>query len=195
MIMVLHGFGSNGGDSETCKLIREAFPEEIVMTPTYTSEDPVKAFDDIAEQVLSFVDANDDEEIMFVGISLGAFWARHLANAIDNATLVMFNPSLEPHENLMSRIGENTDYATGKTFELTEENVKKFKKFAVDKDKPDTSIYLVIASNDDVVDYKIAYDKYLDRADITVTSEGGHRLQGQQDLVVNTVRRALNTYQ
>ncbi len=67
------------------------------MTPTYTSQDPELAFDEIAADVLSFMGNTVDEEIMFVGISLGAFWARHLAKAIPNSTLVMLNPFYHRH--------------------------------------------------------------------------------------------------
>ena len=191
MIIVLHGFGSNGTDSSTCNLIEQAFPDEVVLRPTYTSEDPHKAHKELRKFLADHITLGD--ELLFVGISLGGFWARHFANEWPGSKLVMLNPSIMPAYHLQKRIGENMSYATGEKFTLTEVAVYDFKTFTGLKDRPDLDVYLVLAKDDTEVPINIAYDKYLGRADITITA-GGHRLKGQEDLIEGVVLRALNTF-
>lgn len=96
MIFVFHGKDSSAEKSLTVQKVKSYFEYEgdFVFAPTYNSAD---AWLDIKEQLVSFVEEKiamfPHEELVFVGCSLGGYWAKYLANRF-GGKLVMMNPSL-----------------------------------------------------------------------------------------------------
>ena len=179
MIILIHGFGSNGEDSRTNNIVKTWFPDETVITPTYRYYNPDSAFMDLREQIQTAILLNPaDDQLVFIGVSLGGFWARYFANEFSADKLIMLNPSLVPHKTLLDKTGPGEDHYTGSRYVMTEANVKNFSTYFVQDDLRELPITVIVADDDDIVDPKTA-DTYIGsfRAHIIHTT-GGHRLMG-----------------
>lgn len=194
MIILLHGFGSNGDDSATIRTISDHFPDEVILTPSYQYCDPDQTatylralVDDILAQHL------DEGELIFIGTSLGAFWSRYLANVYHGSKLIMINPSLEAHNNVRKYIGEYTDYYTKRTMVIGEQQCEAFRKYYITLDRPDIPITIIVADDDDVVP-PTASDELIgsSRAHIIHTT-GGHRLENTLTNHLGDIERAVYT--
>lgn len=115
-IFYIHGFNSFASASDE-KLVelKRIFPEHDVRPLNYDSgavfiTNVRKMIDEVAE-------VND--ELMFIGTSLGGHYAYHLNN-IFIAKAVIMNPSITPRETMIRYIGENTNFATKETYELSD---------------------------------------------------------------------------
>ena len=164
MIIVLHGMNGNGLESTTCKSIKEYFSGENVICPTYDSS---KSHSEIANYLESFVEnvlSSSNEELIFIGCSMGGYWARYLANKFTADKLIMLNPSLE----------------------LYEEGIK--------KDSPSLPIAVFLGMKDEVVDPQIALEIYKNRAYIVSYPNGDHRLHKELVYILPDIEKLINTY-
>lgn len=166
MIFVLHGRKSNGADSTTCRAVREYF-DDIVYCPTYNTS---SSHDEISSQLIKFVSGkiiNTNEEVVFIGSSMGGYWARYLANQYRNycyIKLFMLNPSLELYDE------------------------------GVEEDDPSLPITVFIGLEDDVVDPQVALRLYENRAYIKTFEKSGHRLSGELEYILPEIEKGINTY-
>lgn len=196
LIYVLHGFGSTGNASNTVKQFKERFSDHTVVGPTYDTVNPHNGFRELKEQMDVDIEANSFEEIVIVGISLGGFWARKMADHYKNRTprLFLINPALRPWENLKSRIGECKNYATGEKMRLTEENLSDFEQFYIEADNSEMPIVLFTAKDDAVISPEFARNYYKGRAWGLGFAEGGHRMQGQMNTILEVTERQMLRY-
>lgn len=196
LIYAIHGFGSTGEGSGTVQAFVRRFKHDKVIAPTYDSVDPERAYAQLAAQMTDAIAANPGEELLIIGISLGGFWARKMADHFSNLTpkLLLLNPSLTPWVNLNKNIGTTPNYVTGVDMVLTAENVAKFENYCVSNDMPDTPIVLVTADDDDIVAPAYARTLYADRAMVINFSEGGHRLAGKTNELMEIASELSNQY-
>lgn len=112
--------------------------------------------------------------ITLVGSSLGGFYATHVAEKHD-LRAVLLNPAVRPQTDLEAYVGPQRNLYTGATYELTHEHVAQWRALAVER--VDARRYLLIVeTGDEVLDYRLAVDKYAGAQQIVV--EGGdHSLQ------------------
>lgn len=120
LVMVLHGFGTTGDGDELCQEIVHLVEEHdsVGLAPTYPTNNPHLAnmrLTDYADSKMRYYDT----DAVFVGVSLGGFWARHLARTYGAARLILINPSLSPWESLQPYVGKNKNSANEHTFELS----------------------------------------------------------------------------
>ena len=115
-----------------------------------------------------------DEHITLVGSSLGGFYATHLAEK-HGLRAVLLNPAVRPQMDLEAYIGLQRNLYTGATYELTREHVAQWR--ALDVARVDARRYLLIVeTGDEVLDYRLAVDKYAG-ADQIVVDGGDHSLR------------------
>lgn len=149
LVVYFHGFASSPETSKVAQLKAAGFK---VVAPSINI-DP-----DIAERELTtfiknelhkdFGERKPSDPVVFVGTSLGGFWAARMAEKFDCPS-VLINPAMHPDVTLAKYIGSNTEYKTGKSFELTKETVDKYKKYS--NFTSDSHRTYFVAKNDDVV--------------------------------------------
>lgn len=165
MIIALHGRGSNGNDSTTVNAIKDYFNGvEHVFAPSYDSD---ASHDKIARDLTTQVSEHiiKGEELHFVGVSMGGYWARYLANLFAADNLIMINPSLQLYA------GDavcNEDWA-------------------------DLPITVYIGLRDQVVDPNYARALYKDRADVVTFADGDHRMHNHFYEILPHIESAINT--
>ncbi len=168
MIILLHGYASSAKRSNTVKNLKNYISKDYngaILTPSYNYNDADKT----AEYLLNFVNdaikEHDDNELIFIGTSLGGFWARYLANQFYGSVLIMLNPALEAPKIL-------TDIAESYLVSLDA-----FKKYYIEKDKDDIRISSYVAKDDDVVPVD-ATERLIgkERCKLLYTDDGGHRM-------------------
>lgn len=125
LVIYFHGFASNPNGSKV-DMLREAgftvFAPEIDIDP------------DVAEpRLISFIRgvigaAAIGEQIVFVGTSLGGFWAARMGELFDGEA-VLINPAMRPEESLKKYLGPYTNYFTGEQKMLTAETVAKYARY------------------------------------------------------------------
>lgn len=97
MLILLHGKGSSPKISETVKGIKnhKQLKNELIFTPHYDSD---LNYDHIKKNLINYVEElkkqYPDERLIFVGTSLGGFWAKHLANHYKDSA-ILINPALK----------------------------------------------------------------------------------------------------
>jgi predicted esterase YcpF (UPF0227 family) len=183
LIITLHGFGSSGEDSVACKKIRKHFEGQEgvrVLTPSYPSNDPLKAIKTLREVIEKEYKSG---EMVLIGISLGGFLARVLAHEYDFAKLIMFNPTLQPSTHLKHRIGTNKIIKKDGTesFMFSQHMLDELDKLGIKEDKKTTPIQLFLSKDDAVVPYEYAQKIYKDRAELHIDDKGGHRFKHLND--------------
>ena len=75
-------------------------------------------FNKLVEQATSLNRGEDC--VVLIGCSLGGFYARQVANAI-NCNAVLINPVVDPQSQLRCLLGQHTNYVTGKVYNFTEQ--------------------------------------------------------------------------
>lgn len=171
MILFLHGFASSGSATKATAL------KEFVKDKTkFVSPDlPVEPFKAI--ELIDGLLKNADEDSIIFGSSLGGFYALY-AGIKHNTRIVLINPAVEPHIDLKSVVGLNTNYQTGEQFEYKTEYVEQLfeihKKIDLQKLKRE-KLVLMLAEDDDLLDYKRAM-KYFngDFGKLIFEKEAGH---------------------
>ena len=174
MIIYLHGFNSAGNTSKAMRL-KQSLPH--VYTPTYPSNNPDKAVIIINELVVKHQEQYDT--LMFIGSSLGGFYARYFGYRYDAKT-VLINPSLDPQTTLQQYLGKNRNYSTGEEYELTVENIESLTQYESPPVGQGGALVL-LDKGDEVIDYKYAESIYRDIAHVIVYPGGSHRFDHLED--------------
>lgn len=140
------------------------------------SFDPAKAMDQLQEPIKKYRKQNSLRPLCFIGSSLGGYYATWLAEKYDSR-VVLINPAVKPYELFEDYLGFNRNIYTGEEYTLTMDHINQLKKYDVDEiTKPDRYL-LMLQTGDDVLDYKLALEKYA--AVPSIVEEGGsHEFTG-----------------
>ena len=115
-------------------------------------------------------------QICLIGSSLGGYYATWLAEHYD-CRAVLINPAVRPYDLLEAYLGNNVNFYTGENYELTSEHIEQLRRMEVEHiSKPDRYL-LMLQTGDDVLDYKLAIEKYPAVPSI-VEEGGGHEFIG-----------------
>jgi hypothetical protein len=165
-IIYTHGFRSQGNSFKSVAL-RERFGDDNVVYPDL----PTNA--DATEAILDkIVKENTNFPIVFVGTSLGGFWANYIAQKYD-IPCVIVNPCFKPSISL-KKYGENVDgYAQREVW--------------LENNTNGNLISLFVAKNDTVLSAKEMLAAYPHTASTTILKDGGHRFDIHWNLVVDKV--------
>lgn len=172
MIVFIHGFGSNGPTSSTGQALVETLPNEIIARVSYDSLNPIADVVSIMQHIKQM-----KENVTLVGVSLGGFIARYIANNCPNVErLILLNPSLNAPESLKKYEGTIVNQRI-----VPSDIGTSYRPMIVERDRPELPIYVAVCSDDDVVDPYHTISLYEDRAAMLVTT-GGHRIPFNEDV-------------
>lgn len=149
-IIYIHGYGSTP-NSDKARGLRKHFQ---VIAPKV----PIKFFE-ACKVLIKCIDEHPNS--ILVGTSLGGYWASLMSEAF-LIPAVLINPSCSPAETLVRY----------NNLELTEAEIEKY--ISLD---PQSGIprIVMLAKNDEVLDYKVAEKLFTKKAKIKLYETGEHR--------------------
>ena len=171
-VIYLHGFNSSGNATKSQILraaVEKSAPEVGYYSPTLIHH-PEKAIGEL-QAVLD--EQSKQFQFCFVGSSLGGFFAIYFANRYLDSKAVLVNPAINPWESMHEYYGHYENTATGEKFEVTEAFVSSLKKFGISEIKSPERFLLLLQTDDDVIDYRMALNAFSNSPHIIRTG-GGH---------------------
>lgn len=183
-IIYLHGFGSTGVSPKS-QALKDAFPNADVIAPTLPVTPSL-----IIQTVSELVRKATAYPIIFVGTSLGGFWANYFAQHFD-ALAVIVNPSTQPAKSLAEKVNKELfNYQTGEPIVVTADDVFQYiecqKEIAIRYNG--ALVHAFFASDDDVVDYTTSVSDLKFFKSCTITPTGGHRYDENWGQVIERVK-------
>lgn len=180
MIVYLHGFNSRG----------DFYNDKVVALSKISEVQPI-SYDsfDSRDNIIKYLIAQckDIEDPIFVGTSLGAYYASILARHF-SAPSILINPCINPTETL-------SDFVNQKilNFKLYEKRVLSIENWLSYENQPllnegekyEFKPLILLAKDDELIDFKQS-QIYFGDFDIYVTEGGGHRFESF-DEVFNAV--------
>ncbi len=173
MIIYLHGFNSSGNSAKG-QFLKHHLPDIPVSTPTY-HHDPeiaVTILEQLIEETLQ-----KNPQLTLIGSSLGGFYAQYLAHRY-RLKSVLINPALMPLETLYDYLGKNTNFYTGETYVLTQAHLEAL--LTLDIPEPcveSVPTLLLLDKGDELLDYRLAVNRYQDCAEVIIFEGGDHQFQ------------------
>lgn len=175
MIIYIHGFASSGNSSKVDLLrqcVASADQNIDVLAPTYTSDDPNIAISELTEYIKQAIaNAPKDEELMLIGTSLGAYYARYLAEQF-HAKAVLINPVFKP-EQMLQMVGTHTHFKTGEQFSIGGTFITELVRYYVFKAHMPTLVLL--DQDDEVLDNDEETEFFENNANVVTYLGGSHR--------------------
>ncbi len=172
-VIYLHGFNSSG-NAQKSQILRAEIdahaPDLEYYSPTLIHH-PEKAIGELQAHLDQQAEAYD---FCFVGSSLGGFFAIYFANRYPASKTVLINPAIAPWESMHEYYGHYENSATGEKFEVTEDFVSSLEAFGCAKNKNPERFLLLLQTDDDVIDHRIALKTFPDSQHIVRTG-GGHQ--------------------
>ena len=187
-VCYFHGFASIGAGYKVDQ-IRSAFPNFKVYSPNLPFN-PTQVHD-VVTRLLSKI---QDYPLIFVGTSLGGFWANYFAHTID-CECILVNPCVSPSKSFNNRIGTSvSNYVTGNLIHITQTDIDQYAVYERELKELYNGrlVNLFLAKNDTVIDYKktLAEIKYTNS--VLLTENGGHRYETNWNLVIKKLEELLN---
>ena len=169
-VVYLHGYGSSAQSNKVLEL-GKIFD---VSAPNI----PIK-YDDAVELLTTYLtDLSKESNLILVGTSLGGYWAGVMSDKL-GIPAVLINPSCSP----------KTTIDRYNNVELTQTELDKYIPLAPSNLTPKI---VLLAKNDDVIDYQIAKTLFDPVADVRVFEDGGHRFNdiNRIALVINDLNNS-----
>ena len=186
-IAYIHGFNS-APETDTYKSLKSGMPDYNFVSLEYDYINPINAWSDFDTQIMEIF-RKFGTDVLFVGTSLGGFWADKLAQYF-RTSCVIINPSIDPSESMKSYIGKNKNYLTNEIKILTEENCNNYLLF--------NSFYttsphrvVVLGMKDEILDPIKTELHFKDNAEIIKIENMGHRMENT-DLLINIITSTLD---
>ncbi len=174
MIVYLHGFNS-GGASGKAAWLRAHLPGFTVLSPTYPAHRAQEAPSRLREVIARARDAQpDDRRLLLIGSSLGGFWARYLAPALD-AGMVLINPAIHPESDLLAVVGPQLNEATGERYVLTAGEVRALADCKHTRCEPAVPTLVLLDQGDELLNWREAEAYYRGCGRTLVYPGGSHR--------------------
>lgn len=180
MLLYIHGFNSSPASFKASLLkqyVEARHRADCLQIPALSSV-PAQAITQlttVVEHALA-TRLKKNDPICLIGSSLGGFYATWLAEKYD-CRAVLVNPAVRPYELLEKYLGNNVNFHSGEHYELSEAHVTQLRALEVEKiTKPDRYL-LLLQTGDEVLDYKLAMEKYAAVPSI-VEEGGGHEFMG-----------------
>ena len=108
--------------------------------------------------------------VCLIGSSLGGFYATWLAERY-GCRAVIINPAITPHEDLKDYLGPQENIYTHHSYYFTEKHLKGLKNFYLNKLKRPQLFFLIHATGDELLDWRIAKSHFAGSRQLIV--EGG----------------------
>ena len=170
MILYLHGLNS-GAASAKARALQAALPGLKILVPTYPAHRPRQA----VARLEGLVARLPGESLLIVGSSMGGFYGRHLCRRFTVGHLVMINPALAPWDLLPPYAGPQHNPVTGEDYLLSAADIEETRAFGVSpNDAAETPTTLFLDRGDEIIDPRIALDRYRDQGEIHLYAGGSH---------------------
>ena len=179
-IYYIHGFNS-GTKLERLELLTDLLGTKV----KGLAYDSAGTFEENLEALEVMIDP--EAYNIFIGTSLGAYYAQHLAEATDSMS-VLINPSLHPQETLKNYFGTNVNYATGEKYELTSEIVESYDYVP----SFSTETLCILASGDEVLDSFKTQVELENLCEVLMVNGGMHSFD-QYDEVADDIDNFIKT--
>lgn len=185
-IIYIHGFNSSGNATKS-QILRAAVekncPNVEYYSPTLIHH-PIQAM----QQLQNELDQQKEQyHYCFVGSSLGGFYSIYLAHRYPNSKAVLINPTTNPWETMYHYCGDYENEITGEKFSVTSEFVASLENFKCEKIIDPQRFLLLLQTDDDVIDYRIAQKHFADSPQIVRTG-GGHQFTDFLEVIPDLLR-------
>lgn len=169
MLIYVHGFASSGSATKAGMLKKYLINEEKVLAPDLPVE-PYKAM-----ILLQDLIKESKEAVHIVGSSLGGFYAM-ICNCIFNIPAVLINPTVHPWISLQTEVGMHKNHHSDETFEWKKEYLYQLEDIYMKCAKRihESKIFLLLAEDDPVLDYRVARDEIQKPGSLVVWDHAGH---------------------
>jgi predicted esterase YcpF (UPF0227 family) len=176
-IVYLHGFASTG-DSDKSRAIRERFPDCTVLAPDLSPN--------CGAEIIKLLSDNPSKKYVFVGTSLGGFWANVFAH-VTGFSAVLVNPSITPSVSLKGAVAKN--YKTGDLVTVTDTDINDIKaaEHLISHLYTGKLVSLFLATDDDVIPWEPTLKALKGYDSVLITKDGGHRYALHWDKVLDKV--------
>lgn len=126
--------------------------------------------------------------LFFVGTSLGAFYASHLAEHFyaEHACMpIMLNPCHNPAELLHDSVGEHVNFATGERFFLSDVSVDSYRALPLMHANIQMPRWILLNMDDELIDAEQTQALFKNQLEVMTFPSGGHRFEniGSDDVV------------
>jgi predicted esterase YcpF (UPF0227 family) len=170
LLLYLHGFLSSPQSQkaqQTIKYCQQIGFGNFIQVPRL-SGGPAETI----AMVNSLLEPQDKRKLMFIGSSLGGFYATYLAE-IYGAPAVLINPAVRPFEHWEKHIGEHKSDYSDDINVVTRSHIDELRNlFIKELTKPD-NIMALIQDGDETLDYSLAVEKFK-KAHCIVRENGNH---------------------
>ncbi|MEF1219149.1 alpha/beta hydrolase YcfP, partial [Photobacterium damselae] len=119
----------------------------------------------LLKEVHKLIEQSDDENPLICGVGLGAFWSERIG-FLCGIKQVMFNPNLNPQENMEGRIDRPEEYA-----DIATKCVTDFRK------KNSGKCICILSTNDEVLDNQQTKDALDDYYEIVWDETQSHKFK------------------
>lgn len=132
MFFYIHGFNSGRSSSSVENLSR--YIPGVIPLQWDCSERYENNISYLIEQIHCHIDNSDFRDITLIGTSMGGYYARAVADILSeeyNVSCVLFNPVINPSEQISQFLGINVNYSTRQVYEFTEEVLSSYPQIMV----------------------------------------------------------------
>lgn len=164
-IIYIHGFGSSSNGNKVSFL--KEIAEELELDLIAVDYDTSASYEDCVAKIKAQIPA--DGNSMFIGTSLGAFYAITLANMTENPCIVL-NPSLDPYHSLRKYLDKPVNGLFSNISAIESYQGKSFP-------KPQYGCRAMFETGDDVLDHSAAIKNLKEHAAINIIEGGSHRFE------------------
>ncbi len=185
-IIYLHGFRSNGTGSKVDALRAEFGPGAVIAPDLPNDPHEVRRLIDSIMRTIK------THPVIFVGTSLGGFYANYFAQRHD-CECFLINPATNPSEVLKNEVGSIINHKTGETSEWKTEYNERLKHMEiVGKHITEAKlINLFLARDDKVIPYETTLLDIPHTAYTSISDTGGHRYTDHFDHVISRIKLSL----
>ena len=170
LLLYLHGFLSSPQSQkaqQTIKYCQQIGFGNFIKVPRLSGSPA-----EIIAMINSLLEAQDKEKLMFIGSSLGGFYATYLAE-VYRAPAVLINPAVRPFEYWEKHVSEHKSHYSDDFHVVTKSHIDELRNlFIKELTKPD-NIMALIQSGDETLDYRLAVEKFK-KAHCIVRENGNH---------------------
>jgi uncharacterized protein len=187
MIFYFHGLGATG-DSPKKQALRNHFKNQVYIPELSMYPD------EIEKMIDAFACNMQNYPLIFVGTSLGGFWANYAAQKY-NAPCVLANPANLPYDMMIKhfrRIKHIAGVDVNKfDINIIAEGYKKREKW-LSNNTNGKLVSLFLSKNDKILNYKITLSTFPVTSKTIIVPDGGHGFQKHWDLIIREVVNLIN---
>lgn len=192
-VIYLHGFSSSGRAEKASLLAREfANKPEISFISPDLSYEPKKAVSQIAQLIHSVNHVDDHSEpLVFIGSSLGGFYAQYFSGQYLSAKIILINPVINVNGLLTNYYGRHQNPYTGEIIEISDSFVSELEKYMLTEVHNPERFLLLLQTDDEVLDYQQALNKFPDSPK-TIRTGGGHLFNDFESVIPDILSFMIN---